>query len=65
MDTAVERNQTHRFITFRRRLFYQIYIKTSQIMNKNDVKKQMVNIRDEVHFSDIHRSMNAMGTVQI
>ena len=65
METAVERinNQTRRFITFRRRLFYKIYIKTSQIRNKNSVK-QSVNIRDEIHFSDIRRSMNAMGPVQ-
>ena len=27
-------------------------------MNKNDVK-QSVNIRDEFHFSEVHRSMNA------
>ena len=37
MKTAVERNyQTRQFITFLR--FYKIYIKTSQITNKNDVK---------------------------
>ena len=65
METAVERinNQTRRFITFRRRLFYKIYLKTSQIRNKNSVK-QSVNIRDEIRFSDIRRSMNAMGPVQ-
>ena len=38
-ETAVERNnQTRQFITFLHRLFYKIYIKTSQIMNKKDVK---------------------------
>ena len=37
--TAVERkHQTSRFIIFRRHLFYKIYTKTSQIMNKNDIK---------------------------
>ena len=37
--TAAERyNQTHWFISFLRRLFYQIYIKPSYIMNKNNVK---------------------------
>ena len=35
METAVERNDQARwFITFFRRLFYKIYIKTSRIMNK-------------------------------
>ena len=29
----------------------------------NDVK-QSINIRDELHFSVIHRRMNAMGPVQ-
>ena len=39
METAVERNnQTYRFITFLRSLFYKIYTKTSQIMNKNDAE---------------------------
>ena len=31
-------------------------------MNKNDVKQ--VNIRDEIHFSEVHGSMNTMGAVQ-
>ena len=66
MGTAVERiNQTRQFITFLRLSIYKLYIKTSQMMDKKDVKKkQSVNIRDEFHFSDIHRNMNAMGIVQ-
>ena len=28
------------------------------------MQNHSVNIRDEFHFSDIHRSMNAMGPVQ-
>ena len=39
MEMAVEcNNQTCQFITFLCRLFDKIYIKTSQIMNKDDVK---------------------------
>ena len=38
-EPAVEcNNQTCWFIIFLRHLFYKIYLKTSQIMNKNDVK---------------------------
>ena len=33
-------------------------------MNKNDVKTS-VNIRDELHFPDIHRSMNAIGPCKV
>ena len=48
MEMAVERNnQTRRFITFLRRLFF---IKTSQVSNET----QSVNINDEFHLSDIH-----------
>ena len=32
-------------------------------MNKTDVKIR-VNVRDEFHFSEVHRSMNATGPVQ-
>ena len=39
MTTAVEHNdQTRQLIIFLRRLFYKIFTKTSQILNKNDVK---------------------------
>ena len=51
METAVERNnQTRRSITFLRRLFYKIHIKTSQIMNGTIMLKQSVNIRDAFYF---------------
>ena len=47
MEMAFERNnQPHRFITFLHRLFYKIYMKTSQIMNKNVVKTKSF----ETHF---------------
>ena len=64
METTVEYyNQTRRFITFLRRLFYKIYIKTSQIRNKNDVETKY-KYKIWIHFSDIHRSMNAKGLMQ-
>ena len=44
-------------LTFLRSLCYKIYTKSSQRMNKNDVK-----IRDEFNFSVVHRSMNAKLT---
>ena len=54
MTTAVEhKHQKRQSITFLC-LCYKIYTKSSQRMNKNDVK-----IRDEFHFSVVHRSMNA------
>ena len=41
METAVERNnQNSRFITFRC-VLYKIYSKTSQTMNKNDIKNKV------------------------
>ena len=36
-------------MTFFRRLFYKIFIETSQILNKNN-EKQSINIRDKFHF---------------
>ena len=43
MGTAVERiNQTRQFITFLRLSIYKLYIKTSQMMDKKDVKKNKV-----------------------
>ena len=33
-------------------------------MNKPDVKKQSINIRDQFHFSVVHQRMNVMGPVQ-
>ena len=50
MEVAVEcNNQTRRSITFLFHLFYKIHIKTSQIINKNDVKWN-VRIKIEFHF---------------
>ena len=58
MMTAVEhKHQKHRSITFLRSLCYKIYTKSSQRMNKNNVK-----IRDEFNFSVVHQSMNAKLT---
>ena len=64
METAVERNnQTHPFMIFLFHLFYKIYIKTSQIMNKNVVKIKS-KYKKWISFSDIHRSMKAMDPMQ-
>ena len=60
IETAVERSyQARRFIIFLRRLLYQIYIKTSQIINNQDVKIKYTYDRDEIHFSDITRKMSS------
>ena len=60
MVTAVERNnQTRRVKTFLRRLFARFKLK----FHKTTLK-QNVNIRDEFHYSEADRSMNAMGPVQ-
>ena len=64
MVMAVERNnRTCRLLTFLRRLFCINLIKTSQILNKNDVKTMYTN-KDEFHFSGVHGSMNAIRPVQ-
>ena len=56
--TAVERNnQTCRLLIILRRLHCINLIKTSQILNKNDVKP-----KDEFHFSEVRGSMNAIGS---
>ena len=58
MTTAVERKHQKRWsLTFLCHLCYKIYTKSSQRMNKNDVK-----MRDKFHFSFVHRSMNAKLT---
>ena len=62
MEMAVEHyNKTRLFITFLWRLFEKIYIQTSQIKNKNDVKSKRKYKRwIPFHFSDIHWSVNAI-----
>ena len=65
MSTAVERNnQTRRFITFLRRLFYKIYTETSQIMNKNDVKPKY-KYKNELHFPVVHPDVWTHGVLCI
>ena len=57
VKTAVERNNlTVLFITFLHCLFLNIYIKTSQIMNRKDVKVtcKHARIRLEFNFSELH-----------